>query len=58
MRDVEEDVELRGMVNLYKNSNAPAHNDSQMEEEDEDEDFPEIAVGELLDDMDQMDLND
>ncbi|KAI8926517.1 NMD3 family-domain-containing protein [Entophlyctis helioformis] len=75
LRDVEEDPELRGMLNLYKGSGvvggaaaAGANNgddmdedgDADMEDDDEDpeEDFPEIDIDDLLDDMEQMQLGD
>eukprot|EP00842_Homolaphlyctis_polyrhiza_P001175 jgi/Hompol1/2058/HPOL_002042-RA len=64
LRDVEEDPELRGMINLYK---APGAANQDEEDEDEsmaasdeepEEDFPEINVDELLDDMENMNLQD
>ncbi|KAI8803567.1 NMD3-domain-containing protein [Cladochytrium replicatum] len=67
LRDLEEDAELRGMVNLYKDPHGqktrPAAEDDMdddMEdiEEEEEADFPEISVDELLDDLEGMTIDD
>ncbi|TPX66298.1 hypothetical protein SpCBS45565_g04557 [Spizellomyces sp. 'palustris'] len=66
LRDIEEDEELRGMINLYKDpkgltTRQPPVVDQNAMEEDEEEpevDFPEINVDELLEDMEAMHLND
>nr|KAJ3420091.1 hypothetical protein HK105_006093 [Polyrhizophydium stewartii] len=62
LRDVEEDPELRGMINLYKAPTAAgkAEDDVSMadSEEEPEEDFPEINVDELLDDMENMRIDD
>jgi nonsense-mediated mRNA decay protein 3 len=60
LRDVEEDSELRGMMNLFKTPNAEEEEDDQMidSEEEPEEDFPEINMDELLDDFDEMNVRD
>ncbi|KAJ3384961.1 hypothetical protein HDU92_003312 [Lobulomyces angularis] len=72
LRDLEEDSELRGMVNLFKDPRKDAdHGNAEIVEtnevnmisgdEDEvepEEDFPQINVDELLDDMDALALED
>ncbi|KAJ3041473.1 hypothetical protein HDV00_009269 [Rhizophlyctis rosea] len=64
MQDLEEDPELRGMINLYKDPNgrtgpAPRDENAMSEDEEEpEEDFPQIAMDELLDDMEQMHIGD
>lgn len=51
LRELEEDQELRGTVNLYKDRNAPQHMDA-------DDDGPQIDVSELLDDLEDLSLNE
>ncbi|KAL7747682.1 ribosome-binding protein [Sorochytrium milnesiophthora] len=56
LRDLEEDVELRGAVNLYKNNRPRSNSDVQMGDgnetaAEEEDDFPEIGLEELLDDL-------
>jgi nonsense-mediated mRNA decay protein 3 len=80
LRDIEEDEELRGMVNLYKGtsfnvmthpsldprknakqqSNVQNVNDMDMSESEvqSEDDFPEINVDDLLDDMDALNIED
>jgi nonsense-mediated mRNA decay protein 3 len=61
LRDVEEDPELRGMMNLFKNADAaPEDDDEEMvdSEEEPEEDFPEISMEELLDDFEELNVND
>ncbi|KAJ1545702.1 hypothetical protein HK096_006095 [Nowakowskiella sp. JEL0078] len=65
MRDLEEDAELRGMINIYKDSvkdirkvSNDMDDDEDNDDDDEDEEFPEIGVDELLDDMEGMTLED
>ncbi|KAJ3273164.1 hypothetical protein HK104_004313 [Borealophlyctis nickersoniae] len=64
LQDIEEDPELRGMINLYKDPNAKAkakaeEEDAMMDEEEEpEEDFPQIKMDELLDDMENMTIHD
>jgi len=59
LRDIEEDPELRGMINLYKNPNATAQQDDEMLDESEaEEDFPEIQLEELLDELTLEDKED
>ncbi|KAH6588849.1 hypothetical protein BASA61_005802 [Batrachochytrium salamandrivorans] len=61
LRDVEEDPELRDMMNLYKAPVQKKHTDdiSMMDSEEEpEEDFPEIDVDGLLDDMENMNIED
>ncbi len=67
LRDVEEDAELRGMMNLFK-AEAATHaaasegedDDDEMmnSEEEPEEDFPEISMDELLEDMGDMNIDD
>jgi len=59
LRDIEEDPELRGMINLYKNPNIQAEPDDEMIDESEaEEDFPEIQLEELLDELTLEDKED
>jgi nonsense-mediated mRNA decay protein 3 len=65
MRDLEEDPELRSQINLYKDSDAMsrmARGDADMNDADEDdEEFPEVQLEELLDELtiqDQQDESD
>ncbi|KAJ3008189.1 hypothetical protein HKX48_008717 [Thoreauomyces humboldtii] len=81
LRDIEEDSELRGMINLYKDPAAKAaaeaaallaaaqqgahagdamDADGVVEDDDEEpeEDFPEVDVDELLEDMDALKIVD
>ncbi|KAI9228519.1 MAG: NMD3 family-domain-containing protein [Piptocephalis tieghemiana] len=52
LRDLEEDPELRSTVNLYKHANKPKKDAIMGESSDmEEEDFPEIRLEELLDDL-------
>ena len=63
LRDIEEDEELRAMVNLYKD---PKQQEKQVrqemimseEEEEAEEDFPHINVEDLLDDMENLNITD
>ncbi len=56
MRDIEEDGELRGMVNLYKDVRMGDR--VVADEEEVEEDFPQINVDELLEDFEAMGLQD
>lgn len=63
LRDVEEDQELRGTLDLYKNKNATRPNDRMeddgMEEDSEsDDEAPKINMDELLDDFDELTMDD
>ncbi|KAJ3274537.1 hypothetical protein HDV01_002665 [Terramyces sp. JEL0728] len=59
LRDIEEDPELRGMMNIFKNSDAMEHDEADMDDEDEPEaDFPEINMDELMDDMADMQIDE
>ena len=62
LQDVEEDPELRGMMNLFKNADAVVSTDpdeEMIDSEDEPEaDFPEINMDDLLDDIQEMKLED
>lgn len=49
MQDLEEDPELRSRINLYSKPNATKVSTEAMQGSDEDDDFPEIQLGELLD---------
>ncbi|KAI9139720.1 NMD3 family-domain-containing protein [Paraphysoderma sedebokerense] len=60
LRDLEEDTELRSSVNLYKNTEVLKRQEEQrlagmqqgaMDQDDEDQDFPEVSLEELLDDL-------
>ena len=57
LQELEEDQELRQTINLYKAGEqaAPAAAEDDMESEDE---GPEIAIDELLDELDDMTLQD
>ena len=48
MQDLEEDPELRSRINLYGKPNAKKGSTEAMQDSDEDDDFPEIQLGELL----------
>lgn len=70
LRDVEEDQELRGTMDLYKNKNAMRPKDTRMEgveeetmeedseEEEDDDETPKINMDELLDDFDELNMED
>ncbi|PYH96419.1 NMD3-domain-containing protein [Aspergillus ellipticus CBS 707.79] len=59
LRDVEEDQELRGTLDLYKaQRRAAANGDMEMDDESEDEEVPQIDMDELLDDFDELNMND
>ncbi|CAI2180000.1 2642_t:CDS:2 [Funneliformis geosporum] len=51
LQDLEEDPELRQNVNLYKSSNAMNVDTTAEESTAEEEDFPEIKLEELLEDL-------
>lgn len=58
LQELEEDEELRQTINLYKaGEEAPRKEVDEMDDED-DEDAPEIAIDELLDELDDMTLDD
>ena len=65
LRDIEEDPEMRAMINLYKapvpesNKNVNPTDDHEMVDEDEEEsetDFPQIDINDLLEDFDDLAL--
>lgn len=71
LREIEEDTELRGTLNLYKGSlktpaktqkmegvEMEAEEGAQTETEDGEDDLPEINVDELLDEFDEMTMQD
>ena len=59
LRDVEEDKELRQMINLFKDDNQNLDSDDGMESEVEtEEDFPTIEAEELLNDMEALQIDD
>eukprot|EP01116_Phalansterium_solitarium_P014670 TRINITY_DN3242_c0_g1_i1.p1 TRINITY_DN3242_c0_g1~~TRINITY_DN3242_c0_g1_i1.p1 ORF type:complete len:509 (-),score=207.42 TRINITY_DN3242_c0_g1_i1:481-2007(-) len=63
MQDLEEDPELRSQINLYKDAEAIARKQAQQHEEmgeaaEEDEEFPEVGLEELLDEMTINDADD
>ncbi|CDS10222.1 hypothetical protein LRAMOSA02898 [Lichtheimia ramosa] len=55
MRDIEEDPEFRSTINIFKNqqqNQQPADENAMVDSEEEDEqDFPEISLEEMLDEM-------
>lgn len=53
LRDLEEDEELRGTVQLFKDGEkaGDVHMMDESDVEDAEEDFPEIDVSQLLDEM-------
>lgn len=54
MRDLEEDPEMRSTINIFKNAVMQQNKDISMEEDsefEEEEDFPEISLEEMLDEM-------
>jgi nonsense-mediated mRNA decay protein 3 len=62
LRDLEEDADLRAMVNLYKDprkmNQPPMMEMTDAETDGEEDDLPEINVDDLLDDMDALNLQD
>lgn len=67
LRDIEEDVELRGMVNLYKGITkskflAPAiqaiDEIEGASDEEPEADFPEIQMSDLMDEMEQLKIKE
>lgn len=60
LQQLEEDDELRQTINLYKTADDqyPKHSETDMEDEDDDEDAPQIGIDELLDELDDMTLDD
>lgn len=58
LQELEEDEELRQTINLYKSGNtAQPQTDMEDEDDGDDEDGPEIAIDELLDELDGMTLD-
>lgn len=57
LQQLEEDEELRQTINLYKAGENPVHNHTDAEDDD-DEEAPEIALDELLDELDGMTIDD
>lgn len=61
MRDLEEDPEMRQTINIFKNEFVQQNKDISMEtgdseiEEEEEEDFPEVSLEELMDEMQLQD---
>lgn len=59
LQELEEDPELRQVINIYKaGEDQPKVEESDMEEDDDDEDAPQIELDELLDDLDDLTLAD
>lgn len=56
LQELEEDQELRQTINLYKSGQQPVHTENDDEMDDDEHDAPEIAIDELLDEMDGMTL--
>lgn len=57
LQELEEDEEMRQAINLYK-ANQPSIQEDQETGVFDDEDAPEIAIDELLDELDDMNLRD
>ncbi|CAO3671366.1 unnamed protein product [Umbelopsis ramanniana] len=59
MRDLEEDPEMRSTINIFKNQVVQENKDISMdgddEEDFEEEDFPEVSLEEMLDEMNLQD---
>lgn len=53
MRDIEEDPEFRSTINIFKNNayDPQAKSDNDMTDAEEEEDFPEISLEEMLDEL-------
>ncbi|KAE8355256.1 NMD3 family-domain-containing protein [Aspergillus coremiiformis] len=58
LRDVEEDQELRGTIEVYKNRQNAKAGDMEMDEDSEDDGVPKINMDELLDDFDELNMDD
>lgn len=67
LQDIQEDPELRAEMQLFKDKTAIERKENAMDEDTDaetgdeggdDDDYPEINVDELLDDMDNLDLED
>lgn len=68
LRDVEEDLELRSTLTLYKNTKKTGGDRMQgveaeavqeeMDEDEEDEGLPQISMEELLDEFEELGVND
>lgn len=67
LQDLEEDPEMRQTIQLFRDPNAPATgrdadamaDDTDAEvDEDEDDEFPEIQVDELADELEQFGIKD
>ena len=55
MQELEEDEELRGNVNFFKDENAPVRNArAGTETDDDDDDVPEVPIESLLDGLSLM----
>lgn len=60
MRDLEEDPEARQQIALYKDEKKllSKNNEMDIDEDDVEEDFPEIRVDELLEDLNEMNISE
>jgi nonsense-mediated mRNA decay protein 3 len=66
LRDLEEDPEMRQTIQLFRDPNAPekaARDEDEMADDtdaevDEDDEFPEIQVDELADELDAFGIKD
>ncbi|KAF7596736.1 ribosome-binding protein [Aspergillus hancockii] len=59
LRDVEEDQELRGTIEVYKaRKQQAATGGMEVDEDSEDEGVPKINMDELLDDFDELNMDD
>ena len=58
LRDVEEDQELRGTIELYKARKNQNAGGMEMDEDSDDDGVPKINMDELLDDFDELNMND
>jgi len=58
MQDLEEDLEMRSGVNLYKSKTGPTVTNDEMDVDDAppEEDFPEVKIEELLDMVENLQL--
>lgn len=58
LRDVEEDEELRAAMALYKNQKERDEEEMSVAETDDGDDSPQISMGDLLDDFDELTMQD
>jgi len=52
LQEIEEESEIRSQINLYKTAGAEqARQNEEMAEENQEEDFPEVQLEELMEDL-------